>query len=64
MWNIERNIIVPAIRIGYAFPFKVNKVAIEINATGPSRYKIDEGPFSNEVIEILTHLSLGTRLTF
>jgi hypothetical protein len=43
-WNIERNIIVPAVRIGYAFPFKVNRVTIEINATGPSTYKIDNNP--------------------
>jgi hypothetical protein len=64
MWNIQRNIIVPAIRIGYAFPFKVNKVTIEINATGPSKYKIDDNPFTGEIIEILTQLSIGTRLTF
>jgi hypothetical protein len=64
MWNMERNIIVPAIRIGYAFPFKVNKVTIELNATGPSNYKIDDNPFTGEIIEILTQISIGTRYTF
>jgi hypothetical protein len=61
-WKRERNILVAALRIGYAFPIKNQRLSIDLNATGPSFYNYEDNGFSNQVIEILTQLSLGMRV--
>lgn len=58
-WDEHRTNILPAIRIGYAFPLlQRHLITAEINATGPYQ----EQGYQSTYTEIITQLSLGTRI--
>ena len=60
----KRTIIVGAIRIGYSLPMKNRSISFELNAVGPYIGKTGPPPYFEQLIEILTQLSLGARLIF
>ena len=60
----KRTIIVASIRIGYSLPVKKRSIAFELNAVGPYIGKTGPPPYFEQLIEILTQLSLGMRLIF
>jgi hypothetical protein len=58
-WQKKRTNVLPAIRIGYAFPLWQHRlITAEINATGP--YQKQEYLYT--YTELVTQLSLGTRI--
>jgi hypothetical protein len=57
-WNKKRTTVLPAARLGYFFTVNHCKLAIELNATGPYHYHED----SDDILEILTQLSVGMRI--
>jgi hypothetical protein len=62
-YHLDRTIVVAAARIGYTFPICERSIVVEINAVGPHVSKTHTDP-SVKTIEILTQLSLGTRIIF
>lgn len=61
----ERTIVIPALRVGYMFPISAQKkLALELNATGPYAYKSEDNGYIIHSLEVLTQLSLGSRIRF
>src|SRR6266542_6583742 len=63
-WNElhnKRKIFIPAIRMGHIFFVWKRNLSIELNATGPCSYQLQENGFTSDVLEVLTQVSLGTR---
>ena len=58
--NRQRYDVLPAIRLGYAFPLGGHQLTAELNATGPYSEKTPNG----SITELLTQLSLGTRFVW
>ena len=61
---IKRTILVAALRVGYSLPAWKESIISELNATGPHIGKKGPAPYYEQIIEILTQLSLGMRLVF
>ena len=59
-WDDKRTTVTPAMRLGYFFPGGNNKIAVELNGTGPYR----SGDTNSYSIEILTQISFGIRYIF
>jgi hypothetical protein len=55
----KRNVL-PALRLGYAFPLGRHQLTAELNATGPYNEATEYGSYT----ELITQLSLGTRLVW
>jgi len=60
----KRTIVVGAIRIGYSLPIKARAITFELNAVGPYIGNTGPPPYFEQLVEILTQLSLGTRIIF
>ncbi|MBA2745633.1 MAG: hypothetical protein H0U44_05350 [Flavisolibacter sp.] len=63
-WHRIRHILLPALRTGYSFPIGKHQLTAELNATGPSFYKLEDNGFTSNVTEILSQISIGTRFIF
>ncbi|UYZ59558.1 hypothetical protein [Hymenobacter latericus] len=59
-WHTVRRNVLPAFRLGYAFPVGPHQLTAELNATGPYQERDAYGTYT----ELITQLSLGTRLVW
>lgn len=59
IYTLRKHDVLPALRLGYAFPLGRHQLTAELNATGPYSEFNDYG---GSTTELITQLSLGTRL--
>lgn len=59
-WHTIRRGVLPAIRLGYAFPIGPHQLTAELNATGP--YQERTAYYTST--ELITQLSVGTRFVW
>ncbi|GAB2947791.1 hypothetical protein GCM10027048_10970 [Hymenobacter coalescens] len=60
VYTLRKHDVLPALRLGYAFPLGRHQLTAELNATGPYH----EGDEYSSYTELLTQLSVGTRLVW